>query len=83
LSPLRRIRQERRLTTTELGSAIGVHNATISRIELGKVQATPKQAEDLVRFFGQGITELEILYPERYAGVPRETPGNSPGNPPG
>lgn len=40
--------------------------ATLSRIESGKQKASPEQAERLARYWGT-VSEIEILYPERYA----------------
>jgi transcriptional regulator with XRE-family HTH domain len=64
-TPLRRIRVLRQKSLEEVAAAIGVHNSTLSRIERGG-ETTPKTAADLVAYFGEGITEMEILYPDRF-----------------
>jgi transcriptional regulator with XRE-family HTH domain len=70
-TPLRRIRIHQQKSLEEVAAAIGVHNSTLSRIERGG-ETTPKTAADLVAYFGNGITEMEILYPDRFA--PPEAP---------
>jgi transcriptional regulator with XRE-family HTH domain len=65
-TPLRRIRLERHLSLEAVADGIGMNNGTISRIERGDTKASPETAEKLVKFFGEGISELEILYPERF-----------------
>jgi putative transcriptional regulator len=66
MTPLRRLRKQRGLSTTEVGAAIGVDQSTYSRIETtGKT--TPETAAKIVAYFGPGfITELHVLYPDRY-----------------
>lgn len=72
-TPLRRIRLARQKSLEEVAAAIGVHNSTLSRIERGG-ETSAKTAADLVAYFGEGITEMEILYPERFpAEVPHGT----------
>lgn len=65
-TPLRRLRKERGLTLLEVARAVGTDTGNLSRIEKGK-QQSPELAPKLVEFFGsEHITELEILYPDRY-----------------
>lgn len=49
-------------------SALGCSTDTgnLSRVELGKQKASPVLAENLSRVFGGAITEIHILYPERF-----------------
>jgi transcriptional regulator with XRE-family HTH domain len=67
MTPLRKLRKQRGLSTTEVGAAIGVDQSTYSRIETtGKT--TPERAAMIVAYFGGPgfITELHVLYPERF-----------------
>jgi transcriptional regulator with XRE-family HTH domain len=65
-TPLRRIRLRQQKSLEEVAAAIGLHNSTLSRIERGG-ETSSKTAADLVAYFGGEITEMEILYPERFA----------------
>lgn len=65
-TPLRRIRKARGLSLQALADASGVDKSNLSRLErrMGKVSA--EAAADIVKVLGKGISELHILYPERY-----------------
>lgn len=65
-SPLRRIRTARSLTLAEVSRAVGTDPANLSRIETMKQPASAELAEKLVAYYGSGITEIEVLYPERF-----------------
>lgn len=64
-SPLYRARLSAGLTQNQLAEKSGVLQSTISRLERGQDSASPSTAEKLASVLG--ISELEILYPERYA----------------
>jgi transcriptional regulator with XRE-family HTH domain len=66
-SPLKQARLRRNATLTEVSLAVGTDNGNLSRIENGLQKARPKLAEKLARYFGHEITEIQILYPERYS----------------
>lgn len=74
ISPLRKLRQNRNLGQEDFAAAVGIDQATISRIERsartradsGLPGATPEHAAKIARFFGHAITETEILYPGDY-----------------
>lgn len=65
-TPLKQSRLRRNATLAEVATAVGVHKASLSRIENGLQKARPKLAEKLALYFGHEITEIQILYPERY-----------------
>lgn len=67
-TPLHAIRKRREKTLAEVAQAVGTDAGNLSRIENGKQQASPALAERLARHFGYAITEIEILYPERFRG---------------
>lgn len=79
-SPLRLIREVRGLTLEQVVSALGVieqaravagskshkwDTGGLSRAERDGVK-TPLRAAQLVAFFGSGITEMELLFPDRF-----------------
>jgi transcriptional regulator with XRE-family HTH domain len=66
-TPLRTLRLQRGQTLMEVGRAVGIDHGNLSRIETGKQQASPALAERLAKHFGYAITEIQILYPERFA----------------
>lgn len=75
MSPLRKARQSRgwRLQqVTDLVRALGgsTDNTNLSRIERCQQTASPALAEKLCLAFGGELTELQILYPERF--MPKE-----------
>ena len=65
-SPLKTIRIKRGLTLAEVSHSVGTDVGNLSRIENRKQQASPDLAQRLAKFFGGEITELQILYPERF-----------------
>lgn len=65
-TPLKTIRKERGLSLVELAAAVDLDAGNMSRIERGIQGVSPKLAEKIVKVFGEGISEMEILYPERY-----------------
>ncbi|MDH2394642.1 helix-turn-helix transcriptional regulator [Providencia rettgeri] len=65
-TPLRRIRIEKQLTISEVANAINCDVGNLSRLERGTQAASLELAEKLVKFYGEKITEMQILYPKRY-----------------
>lgn len=65
-TPLRRIRLKKKCSLAEVSSSVGSDAGNISRIENAKQKPSPKLAEELVKFFNFEISEMEILYPERF-----------------
>lgn len=72
-TPLRALRKKRKLTLTEVAQAVGTDPTNLSRTERG-VQRSPDLAEALAKFFGQAITEEQILYPSRFDESGRRLP---------
>lgn len=64
--PVKTIRLQRKQTLQEVARAVGTDAGNLSRIENGKQRASPELAERLVKHFGYAITEIEVLYPERF-----------------
>lgn len=64
--PIRAMRVKRNQTLAEVAAAVGTDAGNMSRIENGKQQASPALAEKLARYFSYEITEIQILYPERF-----------------
>lgn len=65
-SPLKRTRLTTGRTLSEVASAVGTNPGNMSRIENGKQRASPGLAEKIAKYFGYAITEIQILYPERF-----------------
>jgi transcriptional regulator with XRE-family HTH domain len=71
-SPLKNARLKRSQTLDEVASAVSTDSGNLSRIENAKQRASPELAEKLVKHFGFALTEIEIIYPERF--LTAETP---------
>jgi transcriptional regulator with XRE-family HTH domain len=69
-TPLRQARIRANKTLTEVAAANGMAKGTLSRLERGQYPVSPAIAERLARYFGT-ISEIEILYPERFVGAGR------------
>lgn len=65
-TPLRKMRVERKLTISEVAIATQLDVGNLSRIERGIQVPSLETAEKLSRFFKGKITEMQILYPQRY-----------------
>lgn len=65
-SPLKRTRLNTGRTLSEVAEAVGTNPGNMSRIENGKQRASPGLAEKIAKYFGYAITEIQILYPERF-----------------
>ena len=63
-TPLQAARERASITQEQLAKAVGVSQSTISRIEKGGA-ANPDLAADIAK--AVGLSELEILYPDRFA----------------
>ncbi|EJY6033047.1 helix-turn-helix transcriptional regulator [Pseudomonas aeruginosa] len=79
MTPLKKARLDRgwRLADVaqrlrDLGETIDTGN--LSRIERCEQRASPLMAEKLVRVFGDALTEMHVLYPERYLEPKPDTP---------
>lgn len=71
MSPLKRARQSRSWTLADVSTrlaALGdrVDSGNLSRIERGAQRASAALAEKLVLVFEGDLTEIHILYPERF-----------------
>lgn len=65
-TPLRLVRKRREMTIVQVAMAVGLDPGNLSRIERGCQTPSKDVAEKLANFFGNEITEIHILYPERY-----------------
>lgn len=66
VTPLRNLRKSQGKTLSEVATAIQLDVGNLSRIERGLQVASLEVAEKLSVFFKGEISELEILYPQRY-----------------
>ena len=65
-TPLRRARASKGLSIHQVAAAVGTNAGNLSRIERAVQAASPALAERLASYFEPDITELEVLYPERF-----------------
>lgn len=71
MTPLRKLREKRGYSLRYVAAACSINVGNYSRLERGLKNCSPEVAARLVSFFSQDvkrkpITELEILFPERY-----------------
>ncbi|MFZ3193955.1 MAG: helix-turn-helix transcriptional regulator [Moraxellaceae bacterium] len=72
IHPLRKARKSRSMTLTELGDLVLVDSGNLSRIERFQQRVSPDLAEKIAAVFAGELTEMHLLYPERY--VVKERP---------
>lgn len=65
-TPLRKMRMEKGLTISEVAMATQIDVGNLSRIERGIQVTSLETAEKLSKFFKGKISEMQILYPQRY-----------------
>lgn len=63
-TPLKKARLKQQLSQAALAEKVGISQAALSVFELGDKRPSPDTAEKLARELG--ISELELLYPERF-----------------
>nr|WP_225777062.1 helix-turn-helix transcriptional regulator [Pseudomonas sp. Marseille-Q3773] len=73
MSPLKRARLSRSWTLADVTARLAVmgdrvDSGNLSRIERGAQKTSTALAEKLVQVFEGDLTEMHILYPERFAG---------------
>lgn len=67
-SPIKSARQKRGKSIHFVARAVKTSPGNLSRVENGKQRPSPKLAARLAEFYGHEVTEIQILYPERYEG---------------
>lgn len=65
-SLIKQTRLKRGQTLLEVAQAVGSNAGHISKIENNINKPSPELAEKLAKHFGYAITEIQILYPERF-----------------
>jgi transcriptional regulator with XRE-family HTH domain len=65
-SPLRQIRERKGQTIVEVSRAVSIDPGNLSRVENGKQKASTELAEKLAQHFDNEISEMQILYPDRF-----------------
>ncbi|NIF20287.1 helix-turn-helix transcriptional regulator [Pantoea sp. Acro-835] len=66
-TPLRVMREAKGLTISEVALAVQIDVGNLSRIERGIQVTSIETAEKIADFFNRKISEMQILYPHRYA----------------
>lgn len=77
-SPLRQIRERKGQTIVEVSRAVSIDPGNLSRVENGKQKASTELAEKLAQHFNNEITEMEILYPDRFSAPDTGAGGEPP-----
>ena len=73
---LKAVRLRRGLTSRAVARAISLDSGYYSRLE-GGAAPSPERASQIAAFFGQEVTEHQLLYPDRYLQpVPEPAAGN-------
>jgi len=65
-TPLRKIRIDNELTIVQVATAINCDAGNLSRLERGTQSASLELAEKLSQFYEGKISEMQILYPQRF-----------------
>lgn len=65
-TPLRAARLNRQQTLQQVADAVDVDVGHLSRVETGRQMASPELAARLAGYYGYDVTEVQILYPERF-----------------
>jgi putative transcriptional regulator len=68
-TPLKTIRKKRGLKLKDVSAAVETDTGNLSRIENGVQTASKDLAEKLAKYFGHEVTEMQIIYPERYVSL--------------
>lgn len=66
-SPLRAERERRGLTLKAVAHAVSMDQGNLSRVERGEQVPSKELIEALFKYFDGAVTELEIIFPERFA----------------
>ena len=72
-SPLKQARLKHEKTLQEVADSVGIDTGNLSRIERGLQTPSKELTEKLAKYFGGEITEIQIIYPERFAESPTTT----------
>ncbi|MCY1516242.1 Helix-turn-helix domain protein [compost metagenome] len=82
-TPLRRAREQRKLTIQQVAVSVDIDPGNLSRIERGIQVPSKALAEKLSQAYGGAVSETEIIYPERFSPSPspgqRFAPESAPG----
>lgn len=66
IHPLKHARKARKMTLTELANLVHVDSGNLSRIERFQQKSSTDLAERIAAVFAGQLTEMHLLYPERY-----------------
>lgn len=65
-SPLRLARERRGLTLKQVADAVAMDPGNLSRVERGEQMPSKDAVAALVKFFGNLVTEMQVIYPEKF-----------------
>ena len=66
MTPLKSVRIHRGETLATVAASVNTDVGNLSRIENRKQKTSPELAERLAKHYGYAVTEIQILYPERF-----------------
>lgn len=66
-TPLARVREKKELSKVDVARAVGCDKSHYGNVEAGKATPSAELAEKIASFFGNEISEQQIIYPMRYA----------------
>ncbi|MET3122624.1 putative transcriptional regulator [Oxalobacteraceae bacterium GrIS 2.11] len=66
-TPLRLARERRGFTLKHVADSVDMDPANLSRVERGEQIPSKETVAALAKFFGHEVTEMQIIFPERYA----------------
>ena len=74
MTPLKRARLDKKWTLADVSARLAqigdaIDSGNLSRVERGVQRASAVLAENLSKVFDGEITEIHILYPERFTGA--------------
>ena len=65
-TPLKKLREARRLTQAEVAKAVDIDQGTLSKLEAGSHMPRKETALALAKYFGSAISIEQIICPERF-----------------
>lgn len=74
ITPLQKVREKTGLTQFQVAMGCGMTQASISRMESLEQKPTPENATSISKFFKHQVSELELLFPDRYMTAPELQP---------
>ena len=65
-TPLQKVREARGISQAEVARAVGLDQTTYGKLETAINRGRAGNAEKICKYFKGALTELHIMFPERY-----------------